>query len=256
MSFTSIGSVADEHTAGIIIIGDEILSGQQRDTNSHFICTHLYNCGVKVKKISVVCDDVEIIADEIRNYSSKYKYVITAGGVGPTHDDVTYEGLAKAFDDNLHYHPLILDIVKKLFNIQDETSPGLKLAYIPEKSSLKFGKQIQFPCINVENVYVFPGSPRYLEPSFQALCKDLFSGPTKFIKKKLYINVPEELFANALTTVSKEFPHVKFGSYPVADQSDYQVIVTIESDNEHDTDIAIKRFRGLAPSNIFKNIEI
>ena len=79
-------------TAGIIIIGDEILKGQTKDTNTHFLTKRLKELGVKVRRVSVIPDDIDIIADEVRKFSSEYRYVFTSGGVGPTHDDMTFDG--------------------------------------------------------------------------------------------------------------------------------------------------------------------
>ncbi|XP_071651115.1 FAD synthase isoform X3 [Temnothorax longispinosus] len=246
-------------TAGIIVIGDEILKAQVKDTNSHYICNLLYKCGIKVKKISVISDDVEEISKEIKDASNKYTYVITSGGIGPTHDDVTYKGLAKAFNDKLHYHPKLVDIIKNHFMINDALSPVYKIAQIPEKASLKFGlntnKPNSFPYITLENIYVFPGSPVFLEKSFQNLYEELLSTNKRFVKEEVFIDAREDLFANALSTVVKEFPNVSFGSYPVNNCRYFKAFVTIESDNENDTKRAKQRFYELNPADIFVNFD-
>lgn len=209
-------------TAGIIVIGDEILKAQVKDTNSYYMCNLLYKCGIKVKKISVISDDVEEISKEIKDASNKYTYVITSGGIGPTHDDVTYEGLAIAFNDKLHYHPKLVDIIKYYSGINDTSCSIYKMAQIPQKAFLKFSLNTNinnpniYPYIVLENVYVFPGSPVYLEKSFQSLYEELLSMNKKFIKEEVFINAREDLFANTLSTVVKEFPNVSFGSYPVS----------------------------------------
>jgi len=246
-------------TAGIIVIGDEILKAQVKDTNSYYICNLLYKCGIKVKKISVISDDIEEISKEIRDASKKYTYVITSGGIGPTHDDVTYKGLAKAFNDKLHYHPKLIDIIKNNVKINDASSPIYKLAQIPQKASLKFGlntsKANIFPYIAVENVYVFPGSPVFLEKSFQNLYEELLSTNKRFVKDEVFINAREDLFADALSTVVKEFPTVTFGSYPVSNCRYFKAFVTIESDNKNDTEKAKQRFYELNPADIFVNFD-
>ncbi|XP_034940946.1 FAD synthase-like [Chelonus insularis] len=252
----TLSTLSGNYTAGLIIIGDEILKAQVKDTNSHFMCSLLYECGVKVEKISVISDNVDIIANEIKEFSERYKYVITSGGVGPTHDDMTYEGLAKAFSDSLHYHPTLVSIVKELCKTDDKNSPLYKVANIPSSAVLKFGKNdktgevLKFPCVNVKNVYVFPGSPIYLEPLFYSLCKELFNTHKIFFKQVLYIDATEELFANALTSVAKDFPNVAFGSYPVSNQKYYKVRVTVESDNEDVTNGALNKFCSLIPAEI------
>ncbi|XP_033219747.1 FAD synthase-like [Belonocnema kinseyi] len=243
-------------TAGIIIIGDEILKAQVKDTNSQFICNLLYKCGVRVKKISVISDNVDEVANEIREFSGKYTHVITSGGIGPTHDDVTYEGLGKAFGSPLHYHPKLVDIVKNKFGVESASSPGFKLAYIPKEASLHFGKNeetgrpLTYPCVTLKNVFVFPGSPNFLKGSFGSLCEKLFRTSKHFFSTQLYLNAREEVFANALTSVSKEFPDVTFGSYPDFSHSYYKARVTIESDNELEAQKARDKFCSLIPNNI------
>ncbi|KAL6440882.1 hypothetical protein ACFW04_003359 [Cataglyphis niger] len=254
-------TIANCPTARIIVIGDEILKGQVKDTNSYYMCNLLYKCGIKMKKISVIGDNVEEISKEIRDASNKYTYVITSGGIGPTHDDVTYEGLAKAFNDTLHYHPRLVDIIKYQFGINDSSSLAYKMARIPRKASLKFGlnpstgKPNTYPYIVLENVYVFPGSPVFLEKSFQSLYQELLSTDRRFIKEELFINAWEEVFVNALSSVVKEFPNVTFGSYPVNNCRYFKTFVTIESDNKSDTQKAKERFYKLNPTDIFVNFD-
>ncbi|XP_012235907.1 FAD synthase-like isoform X2 [Linepithema humile] len=223
------------------------------------MCNLLYNCGIKVKKISVISDDVEEISKEIRDASNKYTYVITSGGVGPTHDDVTYEGLAKAFNDTLYYHPKLVNIIKHHFGDDNASSPAYKMAKIPQKASLNFGlnpaKPNTYPYIVLENVYVFPGSPVFFQKSFQSLYKELLSTNRRFVKEEVFINAREESFANALSTVVKEFPNVSFGSYPVSNSRYFKAFVTIESDNENNTERAKRRFYELNPVNIFVNFD-
>ncbi|XP_012264499.2 FAD synthase-like isoform X2 [Athalia rosae] len=239
----------------IQVIGDEILKAQVIDTNSNYICSLLYGNGVKVKKISVISDEIDRIAEEIVHFSNKYTYVITSGGIGPTHDDVTFEALAKAFGDKLHYHPKLVEVIKTFASSQDISSPAYKLARIPETASLKYGvnqetgEKLVYPCVTLKNVYVFPGSPLFLKKSFGNVYKELFITNHNFISKQLYLSAREELFADALTKVSEEFPNVTFGSYPTTNTSYYQARVTIESDSEENTDKALARFVELAPPN-------
>ncbi|CAG2216346.1 FLAD1 [Mytilus edulis] len=121
-------STNNECSAGIIVIGDEILKGQTEDTNSHFICKHLFSLGVKVKKISVIGDDLDTIAREVSLFSKSFTHVITTGGIGPTHDDKTFEGIAKAFDDVLEPNPVLVELCKEYFGPASLDSPKMKLA--------------------------------------------------------------------------------------------------------------------------------
>ncbi|XP_043265070.1 FAD synthase-like isoform X1 [Colletes gigas] len=250
-----------EHpTAGIIVVGDEIVKAQVKDTNSSYACSLLYKYGVKVQKISVIRDDIENIAKEIKDFSQKFNYVFTTGGIGPTHDDVTYEAVALAFHDTLHYHPTLMDIVKNRFGCKNFPSPSYKMAYVPTKSVLKFGinettgQAFPYPCIVMENVFVFPGSPRFFESNFQALCKEFFAGYRGFTTTEVYVNANEESFANILTAVVRECPNVSFGSYPEHSRY-YKARVTIESENEKDVEVAKKMFCERVPSDVLVNYD-
>lgn len=247
-------SSTKRQTAGFIVIGDEILKGQVKDTNSFYATKLLYEHGVKVQKISIVPDNVTDIAVELQTFSKKFDYVFTSGGIGPTHDDVTYEAMALAFNDTLHYHPTLVQIVKNYLNGGSLSSPSYKMAHVPTRSVLKFGKSatgelLSFPCIVMENIYIFPGSPIFFKPSFYAVCKDLFIDRNSFATSKIYINAKEESFADILRAVAQECPNVSFGSYPEVNRY-YKVRVTIESGSQEDTDTARKMLCDRLPENV------
>ena len=115
-------------SAGIIIIGDEILKGQTQDTNTHFLATNLKSLGVQLKKVVVIPDDIDVIAGEVKKFSENYDYVLTSGGVGPTHDDMTFEGVAKAFDDKTFLHPEMEELIRNYF--KDVNEAVLKLGQV------------------------------------------------------------------------------------------------------------------------------
>lgn len=241
-------------TAGIIVIGDEILKGQVKDTNSHFIISRLYNIGVRVLKVSVIGDDIEEICNEVRKFSDCYTYVITSGGIGPTHDDVTFEGVAKAFKESVFLHPELVKICSEFYNTTDLTSPAMKLASVPKSARLKYGfdpvlqRRAKYPNISIKNVYIFPGVPPLLEKSFTMLCEDLFGGAgTKFHKSDLFVNQDEVSIAEILSMAVKEYPSVSFGSYPQHSNRYYKVQLTIETDNPELLSKAVNRLKVLLP---------
>ena len=119
---------ANRPSAGIIIIGDEILKGQTQDTNTHFLATNLKARGIELKRVAVIPDDIDIIAKEVKTFSDKYEFVFTSGGVGPTHDDITFEGVAKAFDDTTFLHPEMEQLIRDYF--KDVNDAVLKLGQV------------------------------------------------------------------------------------------------------------------------------
>ncbi|XP_033102652.1 FAD synthase-like [Anneissia japonica] len=121
----------DKPTAGIIIIGDEILKGHVQDTNSHYLCNELFQMGIKVEKITVVGDDLHSVANEIASFSSQYTHVLTSGGIGPTHDDITFKSVAMAFDESLELNDELVALCKQFFGAEHSLdSPQMKMAFV------------------------------------------------------------------------------------------------------------------------------
>ncbi|VEN38785.1 unnamed protein product [Callosobruchus maculatus] len=205
-------------TAGIIVIGDEILKGQVVDTNSSYLALELHKLGLQLKKISVIGDNVHEVCDEVRFHSNSYDYVLTTGGIGPTHDDVTYEGVALAFNEPLVLDPELRDICMNFYKTSDVNSPGMKLAKIPKTSKLTFktleGVRMVYPNVSIKNVYMFPGIPELLRKSFGCLKTVLFKSNKKFYSKAVYLTATEESIAKLLGKLAEDFPDVQFGSYP------------------------------------------
>ena len=121
-------STVKKPSAGIIIIGDEILKGQTQDTNTHFLAQNLKSNGIQLKRVVVIPDEIQTIADEVKTFSDKFDFVLTSGGVGPTHDDVTYEGVAKAFEDSTFLHPELEAFIRGYF--KDVNDATLKLGQV------------------------------------------------------------------------------------------------------------------------------
>src|SRR5439155_6196892 len=148
-------------SAGIIVIGNEILSGKTRDENSPYLASELRNLGVDVRKISVIPDDLSLISNEVRQFSKAYDYVFTTGGVGPTHDDLTMDGIAMAFGRQTHRHPELESTLRQYYS-QDLIGGNLRMADVPDVARLVGGHGQWFPTIAVENVFFFPGVPEIL----------------------------------------------------------------------------------------------
>ena len=228
-------------TAGIIIIGDEILKGHTRDTNSAFLLSKLWSLGVRVEKVSTIPDEVKSIAEEIQQFSAKYDIVITSGGIGPTHDDVTISGIAQGIGEELENNEQMKNILEKLC-ASEETIVNesiLKMAMLPKSMLLRFpndaGKndKVLFPLMNVHNIYIFPGIPEYLERSFLKFSYLFHVPESTFFLYKLYISVDESQIADALTEVDRNFTEdLHLGSYPFVNEKNYKVKVTLESGSE------------------------
>lgn len=234
-------------TAGIIIIGNEILSGKVRDANSFFLIGELRELGVDVKRISVIPDELEVIGKEAFLFSGLYDHVFTSGGVGPTHDDVTMAGIAGGFGVKLVENREIKDILTARYNMPLNNAM-LKMTKVPEGSRIEYNEEMRFPIVSFKNIYIFPGIPEYIQNKFSAI-KEKFRS-SAFYLKRLYLNCNESGIAEILNRVVSENSNVAFGSYPVLGREDYKVIITAESKSEDFLKTALSSLIGALPGDV------
>jgi len=225
-----------------VIIGNEVLSGKTRDTNSHFFCTELRQLGVEVQKISTIQDDIETIGKEVATFSDRFDYVFTSGGVGPTHDDVTIEGVAHGLGVRVVRHP---DIERRMRQrLGDQVNEArLRMANVPEGATLLATEAPFAAIVKIRNIYIFPGIPRILEERFHAI-KETFRD-TPYYLKNVFVRYGEGIIASILNELLVNFPNLMLGSYPVLDLPEYKVKVTLES---KDSDYLEQALRALIAS--------
>lgn len=235
----------DAPTAAILIIGDEILKGHTVDTNSTFMTRALRKLGVSVQRICVVPDVQEVIAKEVALLSSQYTHLFTSGGIGPTHDDVTLESIASAFQDELHPNPELTKLVEEFFGVTDMNSAAMKLAMIPRSAKLNYGidpltgQKLRYPVVSVRNVFVFPGVPSLMERSFTGL-EHLFAGSgTTFHTREVFVDADEPDIAPVLTKLQANWGRkVALGSYPDWLSNYHRVRLVLDSDSQEEVDKA------------------
>ena len=234
---TRQNSTIEPPSAGILIIGDEILKGHTKDTNSHFLMTRLWSLGVKVKAVSVISDDVDEIASHVRDFSSRFTYVLTSGGIGPTHDDVTMMAISKAFDEPLVQNQYLVETLTKLYRVKHVSQLSsfvLKMAQVPSSSKVSYDQDEAhdrpFPLISVHNVYIFPGVPTFLESLFEVFSNLVSKPENMFYLRKLYLSVEESTVAAELQKVHNKYgAKVHLGSYPEVRSKDFKTKLTLES---------------------------
>ena len=239
-------------TAGIIIIGNEVLSGKTPDTNSHFLCVELRRLGVEVQKISTIQDEIDLIGQEAAYFSKRFDFVFTTGGVGPTHDDVTIEGIAKGFSLPVVRHPEIEHRMRQRLG-GDVNQARLRMANVPQGAVLLATDALFAPVVNIHNVYIFPGIPRILQERFHAI-KERFRDAPYFLKN-VFVRYGEGVIASALNDLLAKFPHLLLGSYPVLDLPDYKVKVTLESKDSNYLDNALKTLLASLPQDAVHRID-
>jgi molybdenum cofactor synthesis domain-containing protein len=241
-------------TAGILIIGNEILTAKVQDENAPFLLGALRGRGIDVARVLIMPDEVDEIAAELRRFSSSYDYVITTGGVGPTHDDVTMEAVAAAFS-----RPLVLsaEMEASLRSALREGEPNesqLKMCRIPSGAKLTASRDLWFPVVQVENTYVFPGIPRLLRSKFEAVAHQFMGTPVYL--RNVYLGVMESDVASALYALLAQFPELRLGSYPSTERShDYRTRITLESRDRGYVERAVVALLERVPAGALLRVE-
>lgn len=239
-------------TAGIIIIGNEVLSGKTQDTNSHFLCRELRTLGVEVRRIAVIPDEIELIGSEAVLFSRQFDFVFTTGGVGPTHDDVTMAGIARGFGLRVVRHPELERQLRERHG-QNINEARLRMAEVPEGAELVGEESLYAAVVRLGNIYIFPGIPKILHERFEVIKERFRDSP--FFLKVVYVREGEGVIASLLNGLLADFPELLLGSYPVLDNPDYKVKVTLESKNPHYLKQAFEKLLGTLPERAVHRIE-
>ena len=239
-------------SAAIIVIGNEILSGKVADINAPYLTRELRALGVDVRRITVVPDQVDLIAEEIAHCQNKYHLIFTSGGVGPTHDDVTMEGIAKGVRRPLIRHPTLSRLLKTVY--EGDLNPAQeKLAYVPEGTGLLHAEGLRVPVLRFQNIYIFPGIPNLLVRKFEAI-KERFR-ETPFHLRKIFLTADEALIAEDLNKVLRIYPHLLLGSYPILHHPEYKVILTLESKDQSYLEGATQSLLSFLPKELILRLE-
>ncbi len=239
-------------TAGIIIIGDEILSGKVQDSNSFYLAAELRKLGVNLMRISVIPDDTEIIGNETSEFSKHYDFVFTSGGVGPTHDDVTMEGIAKGFAARLISHPQLEDYFRSKYG-GHLNEAVLKMTEAPEGAEIIDFGNMSFPLVLYRNIFIFPGIPEYLRNKF-SLIKERFRS-SAFHLRRFFLEAKESDIAAILNAVVANNREVSFGSYPIIGNPEYKIIVTAESKSLDALNRSVDELIRRIPGDIVVRVE-
>ena len=235
-----------DRTAGIIVIGNEILSGKVVDTNSPFLTRELRRLGVAVRRILTIPDELDDIAAAVAEFHRTYDIVFTSGGVGPTHDDVTIEGVARGLGRKVIRHPAIEARIREFYKDQANDA-RLKMAEVPDGTELIVDGRLGFPTLKCENVYVLPGIPEILEQKFHAI-RDRFAASPYFLRV-VYTRDGEGSIAEHLNATLARFPELLLGSYPKIGDPDYAVKLTLESKDQAYVERALAHLLATLPAS-------
>jgi len=220
----------------IISVGNEILSGDITNTNAAYMAKKLTRAGHKVRKIITIPDDVDIIAEEVKRAAREADFVLVTGGLGATHDDVTAEGVAKAFERELEVNQEVYDWLRKL--TRNEAAVR-KISSVPEGSEIVWNDVGAAPAFIIENVAVMPGVPAEMENTFDKIMGKFERG--RYYEETVRVEGFEVKIVDVLNRVVEEFSDVQIGSYP---KSGY-VLVKFSGNDGKRVEEAVKRFKEL-----------
>jgi molybdopterin-biosynthesis enzyme MoeA-like protein len=187
----------------------------------------LRQLGVALNRVTVIPDELDVIAETVRDFHSTFDLVFTSGGVGPTHDDITIEGVARALGRRVIVHPVLESKIREYLNGRPANAAHLKMAEAPEGAELLMDDRLRFPTIKLENIYILPGIPEILQQKFLALKERFVVDP--YYLKVIYTNEIESTIAVHLNETLREYPELLLGSYPKIGDAEYRVKVTLES---------------------------
>ncbi len=204
----------DIYTAALITIGDEILSGRTKDANTPYIAEKLNDSGVRLMEVRVIPDDGQTIIDTVNEMRNAHDYVFTTGGIGPTHDDITAENVAKAFGVELELNQEAYNELLAYYKDESEiTESRKKMAMIPKGATLIDNPVSGAAGINIGNVYVMAGVPRIMQAMFDSILPTL-QGGDPVISRSVTVALAESVVADGLTIIQNKYPMLSLGSYP------------------------------------------
>lgn len=220
-------------TAAMLVIGDELLTGKFQDTNSPWVAKRCRELGISLRRIIVLPDILDEIAAAVAEWSTRVDHVFTSGGVGPTHDDLTMEGIALGLGRPIVRHDALHEAIKARMAARYTEAAG-RMADVPSGAELWWDGELSFPQVVVGNVIVFPGVPALLRLKFDAIAHRLGGAPRHHAR--LTTTRQEAQIADELSQIAARWPTVAIGSYPQFDRKPWTVTLTFDS---HDPDALV-----------------
>ena len=219
-------------TAALVVIGEEILSGRTQDANIAYIAAHLGKIGIALREVRIVPDLEHEIVSAVNALRPVYTYVFTTGGIGPTHDDITTDAIAKAFEVSVDIDPRAVEAMRKGYSDADLTPTRLRMARIPEGADLIDNPISKAPGFMLENVIVMAGIPRIMQVMLDSVSARLRTG-RRMLARSVRVDVPEGDAAPGLAALQDAHPTVQIGSYPFFEKGrlgTYVVLRSVDAD--------------------------
>ena len=221
-----------ETIAGIIIIGNEILSGRTQDTNTTTLSIWLNSLGIKIQEVRVIPDIEKIIITTVNELRKKFNYVFTTGGIGPTHDDITAMSISKAFNLTYGPHKEAMSILEKYYKPGEFNEGRKKMACMPTEANLILNPTSGAPGFNVENVFCLPGVPSILKSMLGGISHSLVGGDP-ILSHTINLKTVESEIAKPLSDVQDKNKDVDIGSYPFFRAGKLGVAIVLRSSDKN-----------------------
>jgi molybdenum cofactor synthesis domain-containing protein len=235
-------------TAAFVLVGNELLSGKVQERNLEPLAATLRALGIRLERDVVVGDERAAIAEEVRAASARHDVVFTSGGVGPTHDDVTLEGVADGFGVPLVQHPHLVALLRAVYG-ERCTEDHLLMARVPAGSELKESPEVKWPMVVMRNVWVMPGVPELFRMKL-TIVREHLVGPGRIISRALFTLMEETELKPLLDRVVEHHRDVEIGSYPKWFDAAYKTKITFDGRVEAEVDAAHAELLSLLPAEL------
>jgi molybdenum cofactor synthesis domain-containing protein len=251
----SQGSLPPPKTAAALVIGNELLSGKVADSNVQALARALRGVGVELTRVVMILDDVDVIAREVSALAKTHDWLFTSGGVGPTHDDVTVEAVAKAFGARVVEDAVLAGMLREHYK-ESCTDGHLRMALVPEGAALEISDAIRWPTIRLQNVWLLPGVPEIFRMKLGVVIDHVAkTAGAAFVSRAVYTKMDEGDLKPLLDDVVRRFPDVGVGSYPKWNDASYKTKLTFDGRDEARVDLARDAFVALLPSGEPQKLE-
>ena len=224
-----------EITAGIIIIGNEVLSGRTKDINTSTLAKWLNSLGINVKEVRVIPDIESKIIETVNSLRKQFNYIFTTGGIGPTHDDITAESISKAFNLEYGFHKEAYSILEKYYKPGEFNDGRKKMAKMPTTAKLILNPTSGAPGFYVQNVFCLPGVPSILQSMIGGL-KNILIGGDPILNLTVSLRTVESEIAKSITEIQNNNTDVEIGSYPFFKAGKLGVSIVLRSSNKDKLD--------------------
>lgn len=238
-------SEQEQITAAILVIGDEILSGRTKDKNIGYIADYLTQIGVDLREVRIVPDVEQEIVDAVNALRRRYTYLFTTGGIGPTHDDITADSVAKAFGVGISEHPRAIELLLTRIKPEDLNEARRRMARIPHGAELVENRVSTAPGFMIENVVVMAGVPSIMQAMLDNVTPRLRTGAKMLMETVQADSVPEGAYAAGLGAIAQKYPDASIGSYPSFASGKFQNQIVVRSKNPETLAKALAEARAL-----------